>query len=66
MVLKRLKLHEVFDGVTRTFSEPQAWVLEGGQEFQNFCKKGSFLSFECSTNQISPLLAPLEKLGKIH
>jgi len=60
-VLKRLKLHQVFDGVAWTFSDPQAWVSEGEQEFQNFCKKGYFLSFECSKNQISLLLILLEK-----
>jgi len=33
MVLKGLKLHQVFDGVARTLSDTQVWVLEGGQEF---------------------------------
>ena len=61
MVLKRLKLHQVFDGVARTFSDTQVWVSEGGQECENFSENGKFLSFECGKNQISPLLAPLEK-----
>jgi len=46
MVLKRLKLHQLFIGVTRTFSDTQAWVLKWGHEFENFSKKGSFLSCE--------------------
>jgi len=62
-----LKLHQVFDGVTRNFSDPQAWVSEGGQEFENFSKKGYFLRFECSKKHISPLLAlPRKTFGKIH
>jgi len=36
----------MFNGVARTFSYTQAWVPEGGQEFENFSKKGCFLSFE--------------------
>jgi len=43
MVLKRFKLHQFFNGVARTFSYTQAWVSEGGQEFENFSKKGYFL-----------------------
>jgi len=30
MVLKRLKLHQFLNGVVRTFSYRQAWVLEAG------------------------------------
>jgi len=52
MVLKRLKFHQDFDGVARTFSDPQAWTSEEEQEFENFSKKGSFLSFECGKIQI--------------
>jgi len=38
-----------------------------GQEFENFSKKGYFLSFECGKKQISPLLAhPREMFGKYH
>jgi len=46
MVLKRLKLHQFFNGVARTVSYIQAPVLEGGQEFENVSKKGCCLSFE--------------------
>jgi len=46
MVLKRLKLHQFFHGVARTFSYTQAWVSEEGQEFENFSKKCCFLNFE--------------------
>jgi len=53
-----LKLHQVFDGAARKFSNPQAWISEGGQEFENFSKKGYSLGFECGKNRISPLLAP--------
>jgi len=56
-VLKRLKLHQVFDGVARTFSDTQAWVSEEGQEFEKFSKK-DYLSFECGKKQISQLLTP--------
>jgi len=41
-----LKLHQFFNGVALTFSYTQAWVSEGGKEFENFSKKGCFLSFE--------------------
>jgi len=41
-------------------------VLEEGQEFENFSKKGCFLSFEWE-KEISPLLAtPRKTFGKIH
>jgi len=46
MVLKRLKLHKLFNGVAPSFSYTQAWVLEGGQQFENFSKKCCFLSFD--------------------
>jgi len=46
MVLKRLKLHQLFNGMARTFSCTQAWVSENGQEIENFSKKGCFLSCE--------------------
>jgi len=46
MVLKCLKLHQFFNGVARTFSYTQAWLSEGGQEFENFSKKTCILSFE--------------------
>jgi len=44
MVLKRLKLHQLW--VARTFFYTKAWVSEGGQEFENFSKKTCFLSCE--------------------
>jgi len=67
MVLKRLKLHKVFDGVARTFSDTQAWVLEGGQDFENFSKKGYLLSFECGKKTNFPIFGPPTKtFGKIH
>jgi len=62
MVLKRLKLDQLFNHAAWTFSDPQAWVPEGGQGFEHFSKKGYFLSVECARNQISPLLDALEKL----
>jgi len=43
MVLKRLKLHQVFNGVERIFSYTQAWVSEGGKEFDVFSKNTIFL-----------------------
>jgi len=30
MVLRRLKLHQFFNGMAQTFSYTQAWVSEGG------------------------------------
>ena len=39
MVLKRLKLHQLFNGVAWMFSYTQACVSEGGQEFKNLKKK---------------------------
>jgi len=46
MVLKHLKLHQFVNGVARNFFYTQAWLSEGGQEFENFSTKGCFLSFE--------------------
>ena len=43
MVLKRLKSHRCFSGVSRFFSYTQAGVSEGGHEFENFSKKAVFL-----------------------
>jgi len=37
--LKRFKLHQFFNGVERTFSYTQAWVSEGGQEFEKISAK---------------------------
>ena len=62
MVLKRLKLHQFFHGVARTFSYTQEWVSEGGHEFKNFRKNVVFL-VSSGKNKLSPLLPPptLEK-----
>jgi len=47
--------------VARIFSYTQAWVSEGGQEFENFSKNFVFL-VSSGKNQISPLMPPLKKL----
>jgi len=39
MVFKRLKLHQFFNGVARTFPYTQAWVLERKQEFEISAKR---------------------------
>jgi len=57
MVLKRLKLHQFFNGVAQTFSYTKAWVSERGQEFEIFSKKAVFL-VSSGKKQISPLLTP--------
>jgi len=57
---KTLEITPIFNGVTRTFSYTQAWMSEGGQEFENFNKTVCFLSSSGKT-KISPFLAPLEK-----
>ena len=44
-----------------TFSYTQAWVSEGGSNSQMLAKKAVFLVLS-GKKQISPLLAPLEKL----
>ena len=49
-----LEITPIFNGVARTFSYKQAWVSEGGQEFEIFSKKGCFLSSSGKT-KISPL-----------
>jgi len=49
--------------VARTFFYTQAWASEGRQEFENFRKKAVFLIVS-GKKEISPLLAPLEKLLK--
>jgi len=41
-MLKRLQLHQLFNGWHELFST-QAWVSDGGQEFENFSKKAIFL-----------------------
>jgi len=62
MVLKRLKLHQFFNGVARTVSYIQAPVLEGGQEFENVSKKGCCLSFEWYKPNFTTFAPPQDKL----
>jgi len=62
MVLKRLKLHQLFDGWHELFST-QAWVSEGGRNLKISAKKAVFLVVS-GEKKIPPLLAPLEKLLK--
>jgi len=59
-VLKRSKLHQFFNGVTRTFSCTQAWVLEGDRKLKFSAKKVVFL-VSSGKKQISPLLPPQRK-----
>jgi len=47
MVLKRLKLHQFFNGVTRIFSSTQAWVPEGGKNLKISAKKFFYSSKNC-------------------
>jgi len=66
MVLERLKLRQLFNGVARTFSYTQAWGRKGSRNLQISAKKAVFL-FSSGKKQISPLLAPSRKtFGKIH
>jgi len=37
-----LKLHQVFEGVARNFSDSQAWVSEGGEIVWKFQHKRLF------------------------
>jgi len=57
MVLKRLKLHQFFNGVARFFSYTQAWVSEGRKEFEISAKKVVFL-VSSGKKQVSPLMPP--------
>jgi len=43
------------------FLHTSIWVSEEGQEFENFSKNAVFL-ISSAKKQISPLLAPVEKL----
>jgi len=58
MVVKRLKLHQVFDGVARTFSDPQAWVSEGGRIFKFSAKKAIFLVSSAVRNKVYHFCPP--------
>jgi len=57
MALKRLKLHQLFNGVARTFSYTQTWVSEGDRNLKISAKKAVFLVVS-GKNQISQLFAP--------
>jgi len=57
--LKRLKLHQFFHGVARTFSYQQAGCRR--QDLKISAKIAFFL-VSSGKKQISPLLTPLEKL----
>jgi len=59
--VKTLQITPICNGVVRTFSYTQAWLSEGGPEFEHFSKKALFL-VSSGKKQISPLSAPLEKL----
>jgi len=61
MVLKRLKLHHIFNGVARTFSYTQAWVSEGGRNLKILATKAVFL-FSSGKNKFDHFCPPLEKL----
>jgi len=61
-----LKLHQVFDGEARNFSDPQAWVSEGGQEF-HFSKKRLFSQFRVRWKPNFTTFVPHTKtFGNIH
>jgi len=50
--------------VARPFSDTQVWVSEGATNLKISAKKAVFL-VSSGKKQISPLLIPVEKLGKI-
>jgi len=49
--------------VARTFSYTQAWVSEGGKEFENFSKK-YFLNFEWSKTNFTTFDPPQKNVWK--
>jgi len=65
--VETLEIHQFFSRVARTFSYTQAWVPEGGNQFENFRKKAVFL-VSSGKKRISPLLPPIPRkmFGKIH
>jgi len=67
MVLKRLKLPQIFNVVARNFSYTQAWVLEVGDKFENFSKKAVFL-VSSGKNKFHHCWPPnsTKTFGKIH
>jgi len=61
MVLKRLKLPQFINGAPRTFPTHKHGCRKRGRNLKISEKKDVFLVSSCK-KQISPLLAPLEKL----
>jgi len=62
MVLKRLKLHRFFSGVTRMFSYTQAWVSERGTNLKILAIR-LFSQFRVGKNKFHQFWSPnLEKL----
>jgi len=60
MVLKRLKLHQFFNGVARTFPTHKHGCRKKGKNLKISAKKAVFL-VSSGKNYISPLLPPVEK-----
>jgi len=50
--------------VARAFSYTQAWVSEGGQEFESFSKKGCFLNFEWQKTNFTTFGTHTKRLDK--
>jgi len=66
MVLKRLKLHQFFNGVARTFPTHKHGCRKRGKNLKIAAKMAVALVSSVK-NQISPLLPPPRKtFGKIH
>jgi len=61
MVLKRLKLRQVFDGAVRTFSDTQVWASEGGRNLKISAKKAIFLVSSAIKTKLQQFWPPLEK-----
>jgi len=60
MVLKRFKLHQVFDGVARTFSDPH--YRKGSKNSKISAKKATFLVSSAVKTKFQHFWPPLEKL----
>jgi len=66
MVLKRLKLHQLFDGWHELFPTHKHGCRKEDRNLKNSAKKDVFLVVS-GKKQISPLLSPLKKtFEKIH
>ena len=61
MVFKHLKLHQFLMVWYERFLHTSMGVGRG-QEFEKFCKKGCFLSFEWQKTNFTTFGRPLEKL----